>query len=116
MPDWLLGMDHPAAVSACRTSTPAYASERETHFLPHPSRELAAPGAAERRTTRRSLSKRGNVYWSYLNRDGKRYSRSTGTGNLRQAERIEQRFKDELNLKRHQIVEPQPDMLLSVFT
>jgi integrase len=57
-----------------------------------------------------SLLKRGNVYWSYLNRDGRRYSQSTGTGNLRQATQIEQRFKDELNRKRYQIVEPQPQM------
>lgn len=57
-----------------------------------------------------SLSKRGNVYWSFLNQDGRRHSQSTGTGNLRQAMKIEQRFKDELNLKRHQIIEPRPEM------
>jgi integrase len=63
-----------------------------------------------------SLLKRGNIYWSYLKIGSDRYQQSTGTGNRRLAERIEQRFKDELNLKRHQIVEPQPEMLLSVFT
>jgi integrase len=57
-----------------------------------------------------SLMKRGNVYWSYLNQDGRRYSQSTGTGNLRQAMQIERRFRDELNLKRHQIAEPRPQM------
>jgi len=57
-----------------------------------------------------SLLKRGNVYWSYLNRNGVRHARSTGTGNLRQATQIEQRFKDELNRERYQIVEPQPQM------
>jgi integrase len=60
-----------------------------------------------------SLLKRGNVYWSYLNRDGVRHARSTGTGNLRQATQIEQRFKDELNLKRFQITEPQPQMTVA---
>jgi integrase len=57
-----------------------------------------------------SLWKRGNVYWSYVYVDGIRYSQSTGTGNLRQATRIEQRFQEELNLKRHQIAEPRPNM------
>jgi integrase len=55
-----------------------------------------------------SLWKRGNVYWSYLWMDGIRYAQSTGTGNRRQALTIEQRFQEELNLKRHQIVQPTP--------
>jgi len=57
-----------------------------------------------------SLWKRGNVYWSYIYVDGVRYSQSTGTGNLRQATQIEQRFREQLNLKRHQIIEPRPEM------
>jgi integrase len=57
-----------------------------------------------------SLWKRGNVYWSYVYVDGIRHSQSTGTGNLRQATLIEQRFREELNLKRHQIIEPRPQM------
>jgi integrase len=57
-----------------------------------------------------SLWKRGNVYWSYIFVDGIRYAQSTGTGNRRQAERIEQRFKEELNLRRYQIVQPAPEM------
>jgi integrase len=57
-----------------------------------------------------SLFKRGDVFWSYLTMDGVRYSQSTGTGNRRKAETIEQRFKDELNLKRHHVVEPEPNM------
>lgn len=57
-----------------------------------------------------SLWKRGNVYWSFVYVDGVRHAQSTGTGNLRQATLIEQRFKDELNLKRHHIVQLNPDM------
>jgi integrase len=57
-----------------------------------------------------SLYKRGEVFWSYIFMDGVRYSQSTGTGNRRKAELIEQRFKEELNLKRHQIVQPAPEM------
>jgi integrase len=57
-----------------------------------------------------SLWKRGNVYWSYVYVDGVRHAKSTGTGNHRQATLIEQRFKDELNLKRHHIVQLNPDM------
>jgi integrase len=57
-----------------------------------------------------SVGKRGNVYWIYLYRDGVRYQESTGTSNLREATKIEQRFKEELNRKRHQIIEPRPEM------
>jgi integrase len=57
-----------------------------------------------------SLFKRGSVFHSYVWMDGVRYSKSTGTGNRRQAELIEQRFKQELNLKRHNVVEPAPNM------
>lgn len=57
-----------------------------------------------------SLMKRGNIYWSYIYIDGIRYQQSTNTGNLRQATQIEQRFRDELNRKRHQLVEPHPEM------
>lgn len=60
-----------------------------------------------------SLWKRGNVYWSFVYVDGIRHAQSTGTGNLRQATLIEQRFKDELNLKRHQVVQPTPHMTFS---
>jgi len=57
-----------------------------------------------------SLFKRGGVFWSYLLMDGVRYSQSTGTGNRRQAELIEGRFRQELNLKRHHVAEPSPKM------
>jgi integrase len=63
-----------------------------------------------------SLWKRGKVYWSFITLDGIRYAQSTGTGNQRLAERIEQRFKDELNLKRHQVVEPTPQMTFGELT
>jgi integrase len=57
-----------------------------------------------------SLWKRGKVYWSFVWIDGVRHAKSTGTGNLRQATLIDQRFKDELNLKRHHIVQLNLDM------
>jgi integrase len=63
-----------------------------------------------------SLWKRGKVYWSFIYIDGIRYSQSTGTGNLRQATLIEQRFREELNLKRHQIIEPRPQMSFGELT
>ncbi len=47
-----------------------------------------------------TLFRRGNVYWAYVYVDGVRHAKSTGTSTRRQAELIEQRFKDELNLKR----------------
>ncbi len=63
-----------------------------------------------------SLWKRGRVYWSYIYIDGIRYSQSTGTGNLRQATTIEQRFRDDLNRKRHHIIEPRPEMTFGELT
>jgi integrase len=50
-----------------------------------------------------TLYRRGNVYWSYFYVDGLRYQTSTGTGNRRQAEAIDQKLKQEANLRRHQI-------------
>jgi integrase len=57
-----------------------------------------------------SLFKRGNVYWTYVYVRGVRYSKSTGSGNLRTATRIDERFKEELNLKRHHLIQLNPDM------
>lgn len=60
-----------------------------------------------------SLWKRGNVWWSYIYADGLRHAKSTGTGNLRIATAIDQRFKEELNLRRHLLVQPAPELLVS---
>jgi len=60
-----------------------------------------------------ALFKRGNVYWSYIWVGGIRHAKSTGTANRRTAERIDQRFKEELNLARQGIVEPKPEMTFS---
>ena len=52
-----------------------------------------------------SLYKRGGVYWSYLYRDGVREQFSTKTGNRKEAQKIEDKRKHELNDARFQIVE-----------
>ena len=57
-----------------------------------------------------SLLKRGNVWWAYLYRDGIRYQYSTGTSNRKRAEKIADKFKEELNDARFQIVESDPTM------
>lgn len=57
-----------------------------------------------------ALFKRGNVYWSYVWVNGVRHAQSTGSSNRRTAERIDQRFKEELNLARMGMVEPKPEM------
>jgi len=57
-----------------------------------------------------TLWKRGNVFWAYVYVDGIRHAKSTGTGNRRNAEQIEQRFKEELNLKRQGMSQLVPDM------
>jgi integrase len=103
-------MDHSAAVSQSGNSIRAATTARKTDLLQKPNHSLAAHQAAERRNDHVSLWKRGNVYWSYIYVDGIRYSQSTGTPNLRQATTIEQRFREELNLKRHHIAEPRPQM------
>lgn len=60
-----------------------------------------------------SLWKRGNIWWSYVYVDSVRHAKSTGTGNLRRATMIDHRFKEELNLRRHLIVQPAPEMLMN---
>jgi integrase len=57
-----------------------------------------------------SLWKRGGVYWTYVWIDGVRRAKSTGTANRRQAETIDQRFKEELNLERQGIRQLSPHM------
>jgi integrase len=63
-----------------------------------------------------TLWKRGKVYWSYLYVDGIRHAQSTGTGNRRQAESIDQKYRDELNAKRFQIIQPNPQMTFGELT
>lgn len=57
-----------------------------------------------------SLFKRGNIYWAYLYRDGVRHQYSTGTSNRKQAEKIEDKLKQDLNDSRFQLVEFDPDI------
>lgn len=57
-----------------------------------------------------SLFKRGNVWWSYFYRDGIRHQYSTGTSNRRQAETIENKLKEEVNARRFQIVQSDPNL------
>lgn len=59
-----------------------------------------------------SLYKRGGTYWSYLYQDGVRHQFSTGTGNRKDAQKIEDKRKQELNEARFQIVEYDPDITL----
>ena len=56
-----------------------------------------------------TLFRRGNVFWAYVYIDGVRHAKSTGTTNRRQAEQIEQHFKDELNLKRQGMSQLSPE-------
>ena len=60
-----------------------------------------------------SLYKRGGVYHSYVWQNGVRHQKSTGTGNRQKAQLIDQRFKEELNLQRHHISQPVPQMRFS---
>jgi integrase len=57
-----------------------------------------------------SLYKRGNVWWAYFYIDGVRQQHSTGTGNRKQAEAIEQKSKAEANARRHHLVQADPEI------
>jgi len=63
-----------------------------------------------------TLYKRGDRYWSQNWVDGTRYMKSTGTGNRRHAERIDERYREEANLKRHGVSQPSPDMTFGELT
>lgn len=63
-----------------------------------------------------SLFKRGNVWWAYIYRDGIRHQYSTGTSNRRQAETIEAKLKEEVNNRRFQIVQADPNMTFGELT
>lgn len=57
-----------------------------------------------------SLYKRGGVYWSYVWQGGIRYARSTGTGKIRKAEDFDRKHKIELEFKKSQPHELDPEM------
>lgn len=57
-----------------------------------------------------ALWRRGRIWWSYVYLNGRRHARSTGTANRRLAEKIDQNFRDELNLRRHRVQQPVPEM------
>jgi integrase len=57
--------------------------------------------------------KRGRVFWAYIYIDGVRHQFSTGTGNRRRAEGIEQQKKEELNARRHQVVQYDPHITVA---
>ena len=60
-----------------------------------------------------SLYKRGHVYWSAIWIDGVRHMRSLETSNRRQAETLEQKWRDELHAMRFQLPNFKPEMLLA---
>jgi integrase len=57
-----------------------------------------------------SLYKRGKVYWSAIWVAGVRQMRSLETSNRRQAETLEQRWRDELHTQRFQLPNLKPEM------
>ena len=68
---------------------------------------------ATRRKALLSLYKRGSVYWAIWTDGGVRQQKSTGTANHRQAEKIEQQFKDEEHARLYGLVERYPDMTVA---
>jgi integrase len=60
-----------------------------------------------------SLYKRGHVYWSAIWIDGVRHMRSLETSNRRQAETLEQKWRDELHTMRFQLPNFKPEMLMA---
>lgn len=60
-----------------------------------------------------SLLKRGSIWWSYFFVDGVRHQQSTGTSNRRQAEAIERKLREDVNNRRFQIVQYDPDITVA---
>ena len=79
-------------------------------FYTGSSRPLDRKPTTRRKNDKVSLFKRGDVWWSYFYKDGIRHQYSTGTSNRRQAETIEAKLKEEVNNRRFQIVEADPNM------
>jgi integrase len=103
-------MDRASEVPASGPASSPRWLDRQVALLQNPNHSLAARTPAERRKSIVSLLKRGNVWWAYLYRDGIRYQYSTGTSNRKQAEKIEDKLKQELNDRRFQIVQSDPSM------
>jgi integrase len=57
-----------------------------------------------------ALFKRGGVWWTYVWVRGVRHAKSTGTGNRKLAERIDNQYKEELNLRLFRMPEMNLDM------
>jgi len=57
-----------------------------------------------------SLWKRGRIWWSFVYVGGVRHSKSTGTANLRIAQKVDQQFKEELTNARLGMRIPEPEM------
>jgi integrase len=57
-----------------------------------------------------TLWKRGRVWWSYVYVDSVRHAKSTGTSNIRIAQKVDQQFREELNLARIGMSVPHPEM------
>jgi integrase len=63
-----------------------------------------------------TLWKRGHVWWSYVYVKGVRHAKSTGTSNLRIAQKIDRDFKEELTLASLGMRVPQPEMTFGEVT
>lgn len=57
-----------------------------------------------------TLYKRGNVWWEYFYIDGIRHQYSTNTNNRRLAETVARKLRQEAVLRKHQLVEHDPDL------
>jgi integrase len=57
-----------------------------------------------------SLFKRGNVWWEYFYIDGIRHQHSTDTSNRRLAETVAVKLRQEARLRKHRLVEADPDI------
>jgi integrase len=57
-----------------------------------------------------SLFKRGDVFWSQFYLDGIRYQQTTGARTRRLAEQIERKLREDANLRRHDVINADPDV------
>src|SRR5216684_8883350 len=108
--DRLLAMDRKADPHSPRSTALPVQGQRQTDLLRRAGHSLDRKPTARRKNDKVSLFKRGDVWWSYFYKDGVRHQSSTGASNRRQAETIEAKLKEEVNNRRFQIVEVDPNM------
>jgi hypothetical protein len=98
--------------SSCRIASSSATTGWKAHFLPPTDNQLDSGTTTERRRTPLTLYKRANIWWSYVTIDGVRHGKSTQTRNRRLAQQVDDKFKEELTVRRSLAPQFNPELLL----